>query len=325
MSVIVKQRIHLPKKHLDYSKWAVIACDQFTSDNEYWETVKNYVSGSPTTLDLFLPEIYLTKNNSEKIKEINKNMAAYNQNGLICDEGQCMVLVNRSTKKHPQRLGIVLAVDLEEYSFKSDEQKLIRASEGTIIERIPPRVEIRKDAIFEFPHIMLLYDDRELNIAKNLYKDKENLEKLYDFNLNMDGGHIEGYKIKDVDDVISKFNKLLDVEYLKRTFNTETPLLFAVGDGNHSLATAKEHWNNVKSKLTDEEIKIHPARFALVEAVNIHDEAIKFDPIHRVVNNANKKFIRGLKKLYRVNHKKADINSYVTQKYFVCCRPHLFL
>ena len=105
----------------------------------------------------------------------------------------------------------------------------------------------------------------------------------------MDGGHIEGYKIKDVDDVISKFNKLLDVEYLKRTFNTEKPLLFAVGDGNHSLATAKEHWNNVKSKLTEEEAKMHPARFALVEAVNIHDEAIKFDPIHRVVNNANKK------------------------------------
>jgi len=171
---------------------------------------------------------------------------------------------------------------------------------------------------------MLLYDDRELNIAKNLYKERETLEKLYDFNLNMDGGHIEGYKIKNVDEVIEKFNKLLDSDYVQRTFNTDIPLLFAVGDGNHSLATAKEHWNNVKSKLTEDEIKVHPARFALVEAVNIHDEAIKFDPIHRIINNPNKRFIKGLKKLYKVNHKKADKNSYVTQKYYVGSEEVLF-
>lgn len=315
MSVIKKQHIFLPKKHLDLSKWSVIACDQFTQDKDYWQTVKLYTEDAPSTINLILPEIYLTADNSESIKQINANMQAYYQNGFICDEGPIMVLVNRKTKNHSSRLGIVMAVDLEEYSFRGEENKLIKATEGTIVERIPPRVEIRKDAIFEFPHIMLLYDDRKLNIAKELFNKKDELEQLYSFNLNMEGGSIEGYKIKNVDEIISKFDSLLNEEYLQETFNTTTPLLFAVGDGNHSLATAKEHWKNVKQKLSEEEIATHPARFVLVEAVNIHDSGIEFEPIYRVVYNADKKFVKGLKKLYKVNHKKTD--DYNTQKIFV--------
>ena len=315
MSVIKKQHIFLPKRHLDLSKWAVIACDQFTQDKDYWQTVSLYTEDAPSTLNLILPEIYLSENNAELIKKINTNMNLYYQNGLICDEGPIMVLVNRKTSKHPNRLGIVLAVDLEEYSFKGDQNKLIRATEGTIVERIPPRVEIRKDSIFEFPHVMLLYDDRKLNIAKNLFDKKDDLEQLYSFNLNMEGGSIEGYKIKNVEEVIEKFNTLLTEDYLLETFNTNTPLLFVVGDGNHSLATAKEHWNNVKQKLTEEEIATHPARFALVEAINIHDSGIEFESIHRVVYNTDKKFIKRLKKLYKVNHKKTT--DYSTQKIFV--------
>ena len=315
MSAIKKQHIYLPKKHLDLSKWSVIACDQFTHDKDYWQTLALYTEDAPSTLNLILPEIYLSADNAEQIKKINSNMMSYYQNGLICDEGPIMVLVNRKTKNHPNRLGIMLAVDLEEYSFKGDENKLIKATEGTIVERIPPRVEIRKDAIFEFPHIMLLYDDRKLNIAKTLYDKKEELEELYSFNLNMQGGSIEGYKIKNVDEVIAQFDKLLTPEYLEQTFNSSTPLLFAVGDGNHSLATAKQHWNDLKQKLSEEEACTHPARFALVEAVNIHDSGIEFEPIYRVVYNTDKKFIKGLKKLYKVNHKKTL--DYSTQKYFV--------
>lgn len=315
MSVIKKQHIYLPKKHLDLSKWSVIACDQFTQDKDYWQTVALYTEDAPSTLNLILPEIYLSADNSEKIKQINANMISYYQNGFICDEGPIMVLVNRKTKNHPSRLGIVMAVDLEEYSFKGDDNKLIKATEGTIVERIPPRVEIRKDSIFEFPHIMLLYDDRKLNIAKEIYNKKEELEQLYSFNLNMEGGSLEGYKIKNVDEIISKFDSLLNEEYLQEAFNTTTPLLFAVGDGNHSLATAKEHWKNVKQNLTEEERLTHPARFVLVEAVNIHDSGIEFEPIYRVVYNADKKFIKGLKKLYKVNRKKTD--DYNTQKIFV--------
>lgn len=317
MAVIKNQHIYLPKKHLDYSKWAVIACDQFTSDNEYWEMVTNYTSDSPTTLNLIFPEIYLSRDNSERIKQINQNMADYYRNGLIQDEGACMILVNRSTKQHKKRLGIVMAVDLEEYSFKHDEPSLIKATEGTIIDRIPPRVEIRKEAIFELPHIMLLYDDRDQQIAETLYKEKENLEQVYNFVLNMEGGKIEGYKIKDVASIMKKFDELLSPEYLQKTFNTDKPLLFAVGDGNHSLATAKEHWNRLKVNMSEEEQSAHPARFALVEAINIHDEGIEFEPIHRVVFNVKKNFIKGLKKLYKVNVKKADPSTYMTQKIII--------
>ena len=316
MSVIKKEHIFLPNKTLDYSKWAVIACDQFTSDKSYWEDVSNYVSDSPTSLSLVFPEIFLQKDNSEKIKEINKVMQEYYSKKLLCDEGPCMILLNRSTKQNKKRLGIVMAIDLEEYSFKKDEEKLIRATEGTIVERIPPRIEIRKDAIFEFPHIMLLYDDRNENIAENLYKNKDKLEKLYDFELNMGGGHLEGYKIKNVDEIIQKFDNLLKPEYLLQTFNTSTPLLFAVGDGNHSLATAKTHWENLKVNLTEEEQKNHPARFALVEVVNIHDSGIKFSPIYRVVYNANKKFIKGLKKLFKIKHTDQTKDEYLTQTIF---------
>ena len=210
-----------------------------------------------------------------------------------------------------------MAVDLEDYSFKKDEEKLIRATEGTVIERIPPRIEIRKDAIFELPHVMLLYDDREQKIAEELYENREKLEKLYSFNLNMGGGHLEGYKIKNVDEVIQKFNNLLNPDYLQKTFNTQTPLLFAVGDGNHSLATAKTHWDNIKVSLTEEERKTHPARYALVEAVNIHDDGIKFSPIYRVVFNANKNFIKGLCKLYKVKHTEETEKSYITEKIYL--------
>ena len=316
MGVIKKEHIYLPNKTLDYSKWAVIACDQFTSDKKYWEDVEAYVSDSPTSLKLIFPEIYLQKDNAERIKEINKTMHNYYAKNLLTDAGQCMILLNRTTKNIKKRLGIVMAVDLEEYSFKKDEQKLIRATEGTVVERIPPRIEIRRDAIFEFPHVMLLYDDRDQKIADTLYKNKESLEKVYDFELNMDGGHLEGYKIKDVDGIIEKFNQLLTPEYLQKAFNTTTPLLFAVGDGNHSLATAKTHWENLKVNLTEEEKQSHPARYALVEAVNIHDEGIVFSPIYRVMYNANKRFIKGLTKLFRIKHTEENKNEYITETIF---------
>ncbi len=301
MSIIKKQHIYLPRVDFDMSKWAVIACDQFTSEPEYWENLKKFVEGAPTTLDLIFPELYLSKDNTQRIKQINENMKNYYNKKLLDDEGNCMILLNRSTKQHPKRLGIMLNVDLEAYDFKPDVPALIKATEGTIIERIPPRVEIRKDSIFELPHIMLLYDDREEHIAENLYKNRNKLEKVYDFYLNMDGGHLEGYKIKDVDSVIAKFDKLLDPAYLKKAFNSETPLLFAVGDGNHSLATAKEHWNRLKKTLPAELLENHPARYALVEVVNIHDAGIEFSPIYRVVKNASGKFVKGLKKLARDN------------------------
>lgn len=317
MSIIKKQHIFLPKKHLDYSKWAVIACGQYSSEPEYWEKLSGYVDANPSTLNLVLPEIYFGRDNSERIKNINKNMRTYYEKGLLEDAGLCMILVNRSTKEHPKRLGIVLAVDLEAFDFKPDCTSLVRPTEGTIFERIPPRMEIRRDAIFELPHAMLLYDDREQKIAETLFENRNNLEQVYDFELNMEGGHLSGWKIKDMDSVIEKFDLLLTPEYLQKTFNTNTPVLFAVGDGNHSLATAKAHWNNVKKIISEQEIENHPARFALVEAVNIQDEGIEFSPIYRLVKNADRRFLKDLQNLYKVNVNKVEKDSYMAQKIFI--------
>jgi uncharacterized protein (DUF1015 family) len=186
------------------------------------------------------------------------------------------------------------AVDLEKYEYSQKSDALIRATEGTIEERIPPRLKIRKDADVEFPHVMVLFDDEKREITEELYSKRDGLEKLYDFELNMGGGHIEGYFVEGKG-IVEKFNSLLESQRLIDKYGTEDKFLFAVGDGNHSLATAKTHWNNVKATLTEEQKQNHPARYALVELVNIYDEGIYFEPIFRYVYGVDKeKFLKGL-------------------------------
>jgi hypothetical protein len=206
------------------------------------------------------------------------------------------VLTVRSTPYVARRIGLVGAVDLEKYEYSPKSDALIRATEGTIEERIPPRLKIRKDADVEFPHVMVLFDDEKREITEELYENRTSLEKLYDFELNMGGGHIEGYFVEDYQAVIGKFNQLLDSQRLISKYGRDDKFHFAVGDGNHSLATAKTHWNNVKATLTEEEKQNHPARYALVEFVNIYDEGIYFEPIFRFVKGVDReKFIDGLK------------------------------
>ena len=297
MSIIKKQNIYLPKKDTDYSKWSVIACDQFTSEPKYWDELKSFVGDAPSTLNLTIPEIYLPATD-EMINKVNYNMTHLFLHGGFESIGESMVLVNRSTSLHPKRLGIMLNVDLDAYDFRPDAHAMIRATEGTIIERIPPRLKIRKDAPLEFPHIMLLYDDRKEKIAETLYQNRCDMECLYDFDLNMGGGHIQGWRIDNPDKIIEKFETLITKEYLQNTFGVDEALMFAVGDGNHSLATAKAHWDSIKESLSQEERESHPARYALVEAVNIHDEGIEFEPIYRVMKNVGADFMEGLKNLY---------------------------
>ncbi len=316
MSIIKSQHIYLPNKHLDFTKWAVISCEQFANDEEYWETVKNYVSGSPTTYELILPEISFKSDWETKIKEINKNILNYYQAGMFEDAGPCIVLVNRSTKNHPKRLGLVMTVDLEKFSTIPTNQAPIKASEGSFVDRVPPRVEMRKDSIMELSNIVLLYDDRKIHIANNLYERREELDKLYEFNLNLDGGKVTGYRVKNVEGMTRLFDQLLTPEYLKETFNTDNEFLFAVADGNQSLVTAKEHWNNVKKFLNEEEQLNHPARYVLVEAINIHDDGVELNPIHRIVMGVNKSFLKGLKKLFKINKKMSE-EEYTTQKIFM--------
>ena len=280
------------------TKWACIACDQFTSQPEYWEDLEKQVSGHLTTLDLILPEVYLEDNADERIKKINQNISSYIEKEAFKTLPKGFILTIRKTPFVERRIGLVGAIDLEEYLYSKKSDALIRSTEGTIEERIPPRLKIREKAQVEFPHVMVLFDDEKREITDKLYLERETFEKVYDFDLNMNGGHVEGYFIEDTERVMKMFSGLLNEDRLTAKYGKPDKFAFAVGDGNHSLATAKTHWNIIKQNLTEEEKENHPARYALVEFVNVYDEGIYFEPIHRFVFGVNReKFLDGLKKV----------------------------
>lgn len=269
----------LPKKGTDLQKWAVIACDQFTSEPEYWDECDRFVADAPSALRIVLPEVKLGLETEEQIendlKDIAANIDRYINEGIWGDALEGFIITDRSTSLHPSRRGIMLAVDLETYDFTPGNKALIRATEGTVLSRIPPRVKIRANAKVELPHIMLLYDDPEDKVISNALKN--DLEVVYDTPLMQGSGHITGRFAPAgsaaAEGIIKDFNSLISSD----------GLLFAVGDGNHSLASAKAHWENVKKTVPEEQQKTHPARFALAEAVNIHDKGLDFEPIHRVI------------------------------------------
>lgn len=304
--------ILLPNKSVDMSKWAVVACDQYTSEPEYWEGVKKATEGSPSALNVIFPEVYLSKDNAPIIESINKTMYEYLDTGVLQSIGEGFVLIERSTPITPKRLGLVMAVDLEDYSFVREDKANIRATEGTVVERIPPRVKIREHAPIELPHIMLLIDDRNKSVIEPLYENRDKLTKLYDFDLNMNGGHLRGWHVTDTAPVEKALAKLLDEDVLKEKYgSTDEVMLFAVGDGNHSLATAKACWNNLKATLSAEEQKNHPARYALVEVMNLHDEGLEFEPIFRSVFNVDTAdFLDGLYKAVIDSGLKCDYKCY---------------
>ena len=281
---------------VDNEAFACIACDQFTSELNYWKKLENFVGDKRSTLNLIFPEIYLNDNPEKRIVKINDNMKQYLKENVFKELPKGFILTVRKTAYVEKRVGLIGMLDLEEYDYKSGSKTPIRATEGTIESRIPPRLKIRENAELEFPHIMVLIDDEKREIIEEVYKSRNDLEKLYSFNLNMKGGSIEGYFVSDYEKIKTKLNALLDKDRQVKKYGENSGLLFAVGDGNHSLATAKAHWNNVKKTLSSEEIKNHPARFALVEIVNIYDEGIYFEPIHRFISNVDRKnFISKLK------------------------------
>ncbi len=279
----------------DMTAWACIACDQFTSEINYWKKLESEVKGKPTTLDLIFPEIYLADDPDGRIKRINENIKEYERKGIFKTLPKGYILTVRTTPFVKRRIGLIGAIDLTKYDFKAGSTQQVRATEGTIEERISPRLKIRKDADVEFPHIMVLFDDEKREINEELYARRNEFEKLYDFTLNMGGGRVEGYFISDCDLIEKKFAALLDSERLIKKYGKDDKFLFAVGDGNHSLATAKRHFEKVTENLSDEEKLNHPARYALCEFNNIYDEGIYFEPIFRFVKGINKeKFIKGL-------------------------------
>ena len=309
--------ILLPNDDVEYMKWAVLACDQYTSEPEYWEKVANLAEGSKSAYHIVFPEVYLGQNDDERIKNINDTMYEYIRTDTFKTIKDSFILVDR-TIDNKHRLGLVTAVDLEEYDYSKDSKSAIRATEGTIIERIPPRVKIRQNAPLELPHIMLLMDDRDKTIIEELYKNKDNMEELYNFDLGLYNGHIAGYRVTNTEEVKNKIYHLLDEDVQVAKYGVNAKILFTVGDGNHSLATAKTHWDNIKGSLSQEERENHPARFALVEINNLYDDSIEFEPIHRVLFNVDYdkvkliKFVfsrnKGSKLDYYYNGKKGQIN-----------------
>ena len=277
----------MPGKKVDLTKWACVACDQYTSQPDYWNSVEQIVGDAPSTLRLMLPEIYLEKpGEAERIVAIRKAMNDYMADGTLENRGEGFVFTRR-TVDGKVRSGLVVALDLECYDYSKGSTTLIRATEGTIVERIPPRLKIRDGAPLELPHILVLIDDDKKSVIEPIAEKLDKIEQLYDFDLMMNGGHVEGWLVNDegmVTDVINALTALVD----PNKYGTEMPpLLFAMGDGNHSFATAKANWEKCKAELTAEERKDHPARYALVELENVHDDGIVFEPIHRVVFNVN--------------------------------------
>lgn len=292
MSTVKHFPVLLPKS-ADMSKWAVIACDQYTTDRNYWRALDEFVGNAPSTLRLIFPEIYLSEDMESRIAAINAAMRNYTENGIFREENG-YVLTERTLPDGRKRVGLVTCVDLEEYDYVSPVGS-IRPTEETIEERLPVRIHIRENAPLELPHILLLMDDAEKSVIEPVYANRNTLEKLYDFDLNMNGGHICGYSVPYELIPVSSFDKLLAPELQKKKYGKNAGILFAVGDGNHSMATAKKCWDSVKLSLSEEERENHPARYALVEVLNVYDDALDFLPIHRVVSGIDEnEFIDGL-------------------------------
>ena len=300
-------QVLLPKKGIDLKKWAVIACDQHTSDLSYWKKVEEYVGDAPSTLRLMYPEVFLGKEDpSNRIQSIHQAMKNYETRDLFEPLENSFVYLERFTKESGLRQGVILGMDLEFYDYSPNSTSLIRATEGTIVERLPPRVNIRKGAPLELPHIMILIDDPEQSIIEPYKGFTHRLSKLYETDLMLDGGKVTGYSVEDpslVETFIGQLKTLFNSTTSKtahsgpdsgsaRPIDNSTGFLFAMGDGNHSLATAKAIWETMKADEIKKSgswkpIEHHPARYALAEIVNLHSPGLRFEPIHRLILHGN--------------------------------------
>ncbi|WP_027728086.1 DUF1015 domain-containing protein [Treponema sp. C6A8] len=284
--------ILLPK-NIDLKSWSVIACDQYTQDRDYWKKAAEAAGGKASTLNLILPEVYLNDGDkAERIDKIRQTMKSYLKSGVFDEARKAFVYLERTTAFGRTRKGLVAQIDLETYEWKPFSKANIRATEATIVDRIPPRKEIRKGAPLELPHIMLLVNDKDGLLVEGAGKlAHDGRAALYDGELMQNGGKITGWALEtagDLEYITGALNKIADAN---RAADGST-FLFAVGDGNHSLATAKAVWDEYKAELlaggaSEAELAENPVRFALIEIVNIYDAGLTFEPIHRVIFNAD--------------------------------------
>lgn len=295
-------QILLPKAGTDYQKWAVIACDQFTSEPEYWQSVEKTVGSSPSTFNMILPEVYLGKpEEAARLQSTQETMKEYQEKGIL-EPYEGLVLVERTVDGKTRR-GVMMALDLEQYNFNKGSQSLIRATEGTVLDRLPPRMRIREGASLELPHILVLVDDPERTVIEPLFEQASQMKPLYDFELMLGSGHLRGYfsdQQKLEAQMVRALGNLSDSKEFCKKYGVNQEkgiLLFAVGDGNHSLATAKSIWEKIKGQVGMD----HPARYALVELENVHDQGLEFEPIHRVLFNVKGDYQAAMKKHFGDN------------------------
>lgn len=295
--------ILLPK-NIDLSTWSVIACDQYTQDKDYWKNVEEKAGNKPSTLNLILPEVYLgSPDKADRIKKIRQSMKEYLDTGVFADAKKCFIYLERKTAFGRTRKGLVAQIDLETYEWKPFSKANIRATEATIVERIPPRMEIRKGAPLELPHIMLLVNDKD-DLLVGANKPTDGRAPIYDGDLMANGGHITGWTLESKVD-IEGVEKALNLIAEKNASPDGSTFLFAVGDGNHSLATAKAVWDEYKKEHPED--KDSPVRYALIEIVNIYDTGLTFEPIHRVIFNIdNEALIKKLAEKLNGNIKAID-------------------
>jgi uncharacterized protein (DUF1015 family) len=284
--------ILLPKDGVDMSKWAVIACDQYTSEPEYWDETAKVVGDAPSTLNLILPEVYLEDDDVDaRLEKIHASMKEYEEQGILEEHKDSMIYMERTDSTGKVRAGLIGKLDLEQYNYQKGSKSQVRATEATVIERIPPRIKVRKGADVELPHIMILIDDDKKTVLEPLEAKKDSLKKAYDFTLMQGGGSVKGYFLgaeeqKAVDDALTALCDL-DAFNAKYNLNEENVLLYAMGDGNHSLATAKEFYEQLKAANPGKDLSNHPARYALVEIVNLHSPALEFEAIHRILTDVD--------------------------------------
>ena len=308
--------ILIPNDKVDMSKWAVIACDEYTSEPEYWDAVTAEVGGAPSTLSLILPELYLEDSDvSERIANIHKAMDKYIADGIFTEYKNAMVYVERVQSNGIVRKGLIGAIDLEKYDFSKGSTSEVRATEATVIERIPPRIKVRNGAPLELPHIMILIDDPEDTVIGAL--DKTSMKKLYDTKLMQNGGSISGYLVDEAaqEKIDSALSALADPDTFNNKYGLsgQPVLLYAMGDGNHSLATAKEFYEQPKKANPDKDFSNHPARYALAEIVDLHSDALKFEAIHRLVYDVDCDDL-----LYELSHA-LELNDAESSQYVITC------
>lgn len=296
----------------DLSAWAVVACDQFTSQPEYWEETEKLAGDKPSALRLILPEVWLEAEDVDKrISQIHENMKKYLEAGLFREVKDSFVYVERVQSDGKMRAGIVGAVDLEMYDYSKGSQSPVRATEATVVERIPPRIKVREGAEMELPHIMILIDDGEKTVIEPLENKKDKFEKLYEFELMQGGGKISGWLVDK--ETAGEIQQALEALGDKQAFDKKygiagkQPLVYAMGDGNHSLATAKAYYEKLKAENPEKDMSSHPARYALAEVVDLHSPALEFEAIHRIVTGVDReKLMAGLEEMLGLSDRPSE-------------------